>query len=161
MRESTKRNIIEEPQLTASTFQNWLLTWRMSVPLEPSRDVHEFLTHIQGLLKQLQKKWRRCTVWSCYLKQIYCSQWRSLYGQTQQMRIRSFFTKKEHSLFQIAEERSIGERWSKRRCGWGLKEIKYFYMYLAKYQPLRGETYIPTPKKASKRKTKSLPEYII
>ena len=27
-------------------------------------------------------------------------------------------------------------------------------MYLAKYEPLRGETYILTPKKASKRKTK-------
>ena len=56
MRESVKRNIIEEPQLTACAFQNLLLTWRMSVPLEPSRDVHEFLTQIQGLLKQLEKK---------------------------------------------------------------------------------------------------------
>ena len=68
--------------------------------------------------------------------------------------MRTFFTEKENSLFQIVGERAIGERWSKRRCGWSLNEIKYFYMYLAKYQPLRGETYFPTPKKASKRKMK-------
>ena len=69
--------------------------------------------------------------------------------------MRTFFTEKENSLFRIARERAIEERWSKKKtCGWSLKEIKYFYMYLAKYQPLRGETYIPTPKKASKRKTK-------
>ena len=57
----------------------------------------------------------------------------------------------------MAGEAAIGERCSKRRCGWNLKEIKYFYKYLAKYQPLRGETYIPTPKKASKQK--GLPEH--
>ena len=68
--------------------------------------------------------------------------------------MRTFFTGKENSLFQIAGERTIGKRRSKRRFGWSLNEIKYFYMYLAKYQPLRGETYIHTPKKASKRKTK-------
>ena len=68
--------------------------------------------------------------------------------------MRTFFTGKENSLFQIAGERTIGERWSKRRFGWSLNETKHFYMYLAKYQPLRGETYIPTLKKASKRKTK-------
>ena len=129
----------------------------MSFPLELSRDLYEFLARctnprfIETVRKDISKEdWQFEVVTSS--QYIYCSQRRPLGGQTQQMR--TFFTGKENSLFQIAGERTIGKRRSKRRFGWSLNEIKYFYMYLAKYQPLRGETYIHTPKKASKRKTK-------
>ena len=63
--------------------------------------------------------------------------------------MRRFFTEKENSLFQNAGERfnnfieNIKEEidgGSERASGWSLKEIKYFYLNLAKYQPLRGGT---------------------
>ena len=70
--------------------------------------------------------------------------------------MRSFFTEKENSLFKLQEKKPLGKGGRKKRCGWSFTQIKYFYKYLAKYhdQPLRGETYIPTLKKASKRKKK-------
>ena len=44
------------------------------------------------------------------------------------------------------------ENWSEKGSGWEVEKITVAYVNVARYQPLRGGTYLPLPAKLAKKK---------
>ena len=68
------------------------------------------------------------------------------------------FTRYDKELIEQKYEEFMGrirgeiENWSLRGSGWEVESIEIAYVNVAKYEPLRGGTYLPLPAKLAKKR---------
>ena len=124
----------------------------MSVPLESSRDLYEFLARytnprfIEIVRKHIRKEeWQFEVVTSS--KVLFTTKASGRANAANE----KFLHRKRNFSFPNCRRKSHWGKVVEKKVWVELKTNKVFLKYLAKYhnQPLRGETCIPTPKKAT------------
>ena len=146
-------------------FQEWLRVWRMVVSKENPNNkdllmfARENKAKFTDLVKQEIQKLKSVKV--SFGLQVKFSIERN--GETQHME--HYFREKEPNVFRHDEklikqkfdefiERTKGEieNWSEKGSGWEVERIMVAYVNVARYQPLRGGTYLPLPAKLANKK---------
>ena len=152
--------------LSQTNFQDWLRIWRMAVSEENpnnkdllvfARETKEKFTDlVENEIKKLK------SVKVSFGLQVEFSIERD--GETQFME--HYFRENEPHVFNRNDEDQIKtefdrfverikgeiESWSERGSGWVLESIMVAYVNVARYQPLRGGTYLPLPTNLAKKK---------
>ncbi|KAL9988589.1 hypothetical protein ACROYT_G003048 [Oculina patagonica] len=154
--------------LIQSDFNEWLRVWKMTIPEggRASKDLFVFQKETKGKFIDLVKNEIRDlkSVKVSFEMKIKFTKENFETGVTQEME--HYFKEKEPHVFnehnkqQIKQEfdrfieRSKGqiEAWSERGSGWVFERITVAYVNVARYQPLRGGTYLPLPANLAKKK---------
>ncbi|KAL9987983.1 hypothetical protein ACROYT_G002373 [Oculina patagonica] len=172
MMEENLREFQRNPQrnnmflVTRNDFNDWLRVWKMNIP-EADRNNKDLYT----FARKNKKKFYDLLVSeindlqslkASFGLEVKFSIQRD--GETQEME--HYFKEKEPHVFnehnkqQIKQEfdrfieRAKGqiEAWSERGSGWVIERITEAYVNVARYQPLRGGTYLPLPADLAKKK---------
>ncbi|KAL9957602.1 hypothetical protein ACROYT_G034521 [Oculina patagonica] len=154
--------------LAQSDFNEWLRVWKMTIPEGSpiSKDLFVFQKKTKVMFVDLVKNEIRDlkSVKVSFGLQIKFTKEKFETGVTQEME--HYFKEKEPHVFnehnkqQIKQEfdrfieRAKGqiEAWSERGSGWVIERITEAYVNVARYQPLRGGTYLPLPPNLAKKK---------
>ena len=152
--------------ISQNNFQDWLRIWRMAVSEENpnnkdllvfARETNEKFTDlVENEIQKLK------SVKVSFGLQVEFSIERD--GETQYME--HYFRENEPHVFNRNDEDQIKkefdrfverikgeiESWSERGSGWVLERIMTAYVNVARYQPLRGGTYLPLPANLEKKK---------
>ncbi|KAL9983781.1 hypothetical protein ACROYT_G006009 [Oculina patagonica] len=172
MMEENLREFQENPQrnltflLAHTDFNEWLRVWKMNIPEanENNKDLYTFARKnkkkfyelLVSEIDDLQNLKASFGLEVKFSKQID--------GETQHME--HYFRESEPHLFlkndkdQIKKEfdkfidKAKGEieGWSENGSGWAIERITNAYINVARYQPLRGGTYLPLPPKLANKK---------
>ncbi|XP_078356312.1 uncharacterized protein LOC144641138 [Oculina patagonica] len=154
--------------LVQSDFNEWLRVWKMTIPDgdQASKDLFvfqkktksKFVDLVKNEIRDLKSAKVSFEIKIMFTKENFET------GVTQEME--HYFKEKqphvfnEHNKNQIKQEferfieRSKGqiEAWSERGSGWVFERITVAYVNVARYQPLRGGTYLPLPANLAKKK---------
>ncbi|XP_078353490.1 uncharacterized protein LOC144638167 [Oculina patagonica] len=154
--------------LAQSDFNEWLRVWKMTIPEggQISKDLfvfqkktkEKFVDLVKNEIKDLKSVKVTFEVKIKFTKENFET------GVTQEMD--HYFKEKkphvfnEHNKQQIKQEfdrfieiaKGEIEAWSERGSGWVLERIIAAYVNVARYQPLRGETFLPLPANLAKKK---------
>ncbi|KAL9951857.1 hypothetical protein ACROYT_G044596 [Oculina patagonica] len=154
--------------LVQSDFNEWLRVWKMTIPdgEQASKDLFvfqkktksKFVDLVKNEIRDLKSAKVSFEIKIMFTKENFET------GVTQEME--HYFKEKqphvfnEHNKNQIKQEverfieRSKGqiEAWSERGSGWVFERITVAYVNVARYQPLRGGTYLPLPANLAKKK---------
>jgi len=154
-------------QITQNNFREWLRVWRMDISKgnQNNKDLLRFARankeKYTDLIKQEILKLGSVKV--SFGLQVQFSTQRN--GETDNKRV--YFQGKQPHVFsgnegegEIEErfeefiENSKGqiENWSEQGSGWEIEMIDIAYVNVARYQPLRGGTYLPLPANLAKKK---------
>ncbi|KAL9979269.1 hypothetical protein ACROYT_G016908 [Oculina patagonica] len=154
--------------LAQSDYNEWLRVWKMTIPEGSpiSKDLFAFEKKKKVMFVDLVENEIRDleSVKISFELQIKFTKENFKTGVTQEMD--HYFKEKEPNFFnehnkqQIKQEfdrfidRVKGqiEAWSERGSGWVLERIMAAYLNVARYQPLRGGTYLSLPAKLAKKK---------
>ncbi|XP_078384137.1 uncharacterized protein LOC144666608 [Oculina patagonica] len=174
MMEENLREFQRNPQrnetflLAQSDFNEWLRVWKIAIPEggRASKDLFVFQKKTKGKFVNLVKNEIRDlkSVKVSFGLQIKFTKENFETGVTQEMK--HYFKEREPHVFnennkqQIIQEfdrfieRAKGqiEAWSERGSGWVIERITEAYVNVARYQPLRGGTYLPLPANLAKKK---------
>ncbi|KAL9987123.1 hypothetical protein ACROYT_G001374 [Oculina patagonica] len=174
MMEENLREFQRNPQrnetflLAQSDFNEWLRVWKIAIPEggRASKDLFVFQKKKKGKFVNLVKNEIRDlkSVKVSFGLQIKFTKENFETGVTQEMK--HYFKEREPHVFnennkqQIIQEfdrfieRAKGqiEAWSERGSGWVIERITEAYVNVARYQPLRGGTYLPLPANLAKKK---------
>ena len=152
--------------ISQNNFQDWLRIWRMDVSEENpnNKDLFVFARKTKEKFTDLvENEIRKLkSVKVSFGLQVEFSIERD--GGTQYME--HYFRENEPHVFNRNDEDRIKtefdrfverikgeiESWSERGSGWVLERIMVAYVNVARYQPLRGGTYLPLPANLAKKK---------
>ena len=152
--------------ISQNNFQDWLRVWRMAVSEENpnNKDLFVFARETKEKFTDLVKNeiQKLKSVKVSFGLQVEFSIERD--GGTQYME--RYFRENEPHVFNRNDEDQIKtefdgfverikgeiESWSERGSGWVLERIMTAYVNVARYQPLRGGTYLPLPVNLAKKK---------
>ena len=152
--------------ISQNNFQDWLRIWRMDVSEENpnNKDLFVFARKTKEKFTDLVENeiQKLKSVKVSFGLQVEFSIERD--GGTQYME--HYFRENEPHVFNRNDEDQIKtefdrfverikgeiESWSERGSGWVLERIMVAYVNVARYQPLRGGTYLPIPPKLAKKK---------
>ena len=153
--------------ISQRNFQEWLHVWRMDVSKENPNNKDLFMlarenkAKFTDLVEQEIQKLKSVKV--SFGLQVKFSIERN--GKTQH--IEHYFRENEPHVFNRNDEELIKqkfdeliertkgeiENWSEKGSGWEIERIMVAYVIVARYQPLRGGTYLPLPANLAKKKT--------
>ncbi|KAL9959211.1 hypothetical protein ACROYT_G036308 [Oculina patagonica] len=154
--------------LVQSDFNEWLRVWKMSIPEggHASKDLFVFQKKTKSKFVDLVKNEIRDlkSAKVSFEMKIKFTKENFETGVTQEME--HYFKEKEPHVFnehnkqQIKQEfdrfieRAKGqiEAWSERGSGWVIERIIAAYVNVARYQPLKGGTYLPLPANLANKK---------
>ena len=152
--------------ISQNNFQDWLRVWRMTVSEENpnNKDLFVFARETKEKFTDLVENeiQKLKSVKVSFGLQVEFSIERD--GGTQYME--HYFRENEPHVFNRNDEDQIKkefdrfverikgeiESWSERGSGWVLERIMVAYVNVARYQPLRGGTYLPPPANLAKKK---------
>ena len=152
--------------ISQNNFQDWLRVWRMDVSEENpnNKDLFVFARETKEKFTDLVENeiQKLKSVKVSFGLQVEFSIERD--GGTQYME--HYFRENEPHVFNRNDEDNIKkefdsfvenikgeiESWSERGSGWVVEKINIAYVNVARYQPLRGGTYLPLPANLAKKK---------
>ncbi len=154
--------------LVQSDFKEWLRVWKMAIPEgdQASKDLFVFQKKTKSKFVDLVKNEIRDlkSVKVSFEIKIMFTKENFETGLIQEM-LHYFKEKEPHVFFEHNKnrikkeferfiERSKGqiEAWSERGSGWVFERITVAYVNVARYQPLRGGTYLPLPANLANKK---------
>jgi len=153
-------------QISQSNFQEWLRVWRMNISERNpnNKDLLRFARENKEKITDVveQETLRLNSVKVSFGLQVKFSIERN--GETQFME--HYFKEDETHVFGRNDEEQIKqkfdefienvkgeiEHWSEMGSGWVVERIQIAYVNVARYQPLRGGTYLPLPAELAKKK---------
>ncbi|KAL9958769.1 hypothetical protein ACROYT_G035828 [Oculina patagonica] len=162
----TQRN--ETFLLAQSDFNEWLRVWKMTIPEggRASKDLFVFQKKTKGKFIDLVENEIRDlkSVKVSFEMKIKFTKENFETGLTQEME--HYFKEKEPHVFNEHNKQQIKqefdrfietakgqiEAWSERGSGWVLERIMAAYLNVARYQPLKGGTYLPLPANLANKK---------
>lgn len=163
----------ESFQVSQNDFQDWIRVWRMDVsPDNPNTtDIYGFseVTMKENARKALEQEIEKLgNVKASFGLEVYFRrETQNEKGEWEEQTQRHYFKEEDPHVFTksnfneafdrefddfIDRIRGEIENWLEQRSGWDISHISIAYVNKARYQPLRGGSYIPLPAKlASKR----------
>ncbi|KAL9963725.1 hypothetical protein ACROYT_G027259 [Oculina patagonica] len=158
----------ETSLLAQSDFNEWLRVWKMTIPdsESASKDLFafqkktkvKFIDLVNNEIQDLKSLKISFGLQIKFTKENFQT------GKTEEME--HYFKEKEPHVFNEHNKQQIKqefdrfieivkgqiEAWSERGSGWVLERIMAAYVNVARYQPLRGGTYLPLPDNLAKKK---------
>jgi len=154
-------------KITQNDFHEWLRVWRMDVSARNpnNKDLLMFArANKEKYTELIEQEIRKLgSVKVSFGLEVSFSMERN--GETQHMK--HYFHEKEPHVFNrndgakeiekefkgfIEEAKGEIENWSERGSGWEIESINIAHINVARYQPLRGGTYLPLPASLAKKK---------
>ena len=171
-RDYQKENLdLYDPQKTSLTFRQaprvigkYLRGWQMNVPesypqsTDPRASLEGIRTHIQGKLEEELRDLTSFKFQLAFKVQLSKARPDGTEEYTDPVLRHKQETIIQKSEISIALDQAIPyilellEKWTQRGSGWVVDQIKTLWIDIARYQPLRGSSYIPLPSEVQNKK---------